>query len=263
MSTVVKGSALRSVAWRRPKGVRWVQALEAAFKRIDAAAARGAGALFDALCNETPLFHAGDQASIARARKMRSDGARNFMSLVQTLLASADLSSGFVGRPVAGGWERPSWSLLDKFAFGEQVERERSFRRTQRWARILAAAGLVTVREIKIPRREGVRSAVAIKSLTAKLYAVLGLTGAQAQARRERDRRKKEAQRAQIEQVVGRADRLQKPAPALRRTPVAAGAMPRGGAPPATAGPPAVAGPQPAGTAASAIAALKAKLGIK
>lgn len=265
MSTVIAGSAKRALAWRRPAGVRWMQAIERALMLLDKAATRGAEALFDGLCNASPLFHAGDKASIVRTRRMRSDGARNFLSLVQTLLASADLASGFIGRPVAGGWQRPSWGLLDTFAYGAVVPGERSFRRTQRWSRSLAAAGLVTISEIKIPRREGVRSIVAIKSLTARFYAVLGLTAAQAQARRERDRRRNEARRSQIEHAVGTMV-PRKPAPSMRPTAVAVtvgAGVARGRVPPATAGPFLVSTAQTAGTAASvAIAALKAKLGL-
>jgi len=198
--TVVAGSALRALPWRRPPKKRYIEPIEAAIKRLESTAETGRGPINDALYQAAPLF--GDGAPV-RSRRMRKEARRNLTSLAQALVASADLASGFLGSPRGDRWDRHDWGRLDLRAFGPRVENERSFRRTQRHARTLAALGFINTTEIKVPAGPGKwRSVIAIKRLTPAFYGVLGLTPAVARARRERDRKKGEARTVQLAEVV-------------------------------------------------------------
>lgn len=207
MATTVKaGSELRALSWVRPRQRKYIEPIEAAISRLEDAV-HGTGALFGALCSDAPIFDRdGPQV---RSRRMRSDGRRNLVTLAQTLIAAADLATGYLGSPVGESdqrrWDRHAWGRLDHRAFGKQVECERSFRRTQRHARTLAALGFVSVVEIKVSTGQGSwRSVVAIKRLTEKFYAALGLSAAVKRARKERDRAKGRALVAQLSNVPGR-----------------------------------------------------------
>lgn len=257
MATVRAGSPLRALPWRRPAKVRaFIQPIEAAIARLESAARKPSGPIYQALCAASPLFD-GDGA-ISRSRRMRSDGRRNLISLVQALLASSDLTSGFLGAPVGQGWERHDWGRLDHRAFGPRVSCERSFRRTQRHARTLAAMGFVEVAELKLPAGPGSwRSVVAIKRLTAAFYAALGLSQAVSRARRERDRKKGQARAAELAKIEPARKRThqKEEAPSGRAAASAYQPFPARGKPPDK--PPEAA----ASTAASeAIAKLKALL---
>jgi hypothetical protein len=206
MATVIAGSELRALPWARPKHRKYIEPIEAAISRLEAAV-HGTGAMFGALCSDAPIFDRdGPQA---RSRRMRSDGRRNLVTLAQTLVAAADLATGYLGTPVGESdqrcWDRHAWGRLDHRAFGKQVEFERSFRRTQRHARTLAALGFVSVVEIKVSTGQGTWcSVVAIKRLTEKFYAALGLSGAVKRARKERDRAKGRALVAHLGNVPRR-----------------------------------------------------------
>ena len=205
MATVRAGSDLRALPWARPRNRRYVEPIEAAIVRLEAAV-DGAGAMFDALC-DAPLPH--KDGPQERSRRMRSDGRRNLVSLAQALVASADLATGYLaspsGEPGRRLWDRHAWGRLDHRAYGDLVAFERSHRRTERHARTLAALGFVSVVELKVSAGQGAwRSVVAIKRLTPKFYATLGLAVAVKRARQERDRAKGVALVAQLSQVPRR-----------------------------------------------------------
>lgn len=196
MATVVAGSPLRAVAWRRPRSLRRPEPINMGLARLEAALARR-GPIWDAL-ESTPL-----PSGQRRSRKLRRDGARNLISLLQAILASTDLVSGMVASPAGEGrWDRHDWGRLDHRAYGPLVERERSFRRTERHARELAALGFVSVVQLKTHGASGWKSEVAFKRLTPAAIALLGLESAQRRARRERDARKNQAQREVLARVV-------------------------------------------------------------
>lgn len=199
MATVKAGSKLRALPWARPRHRKYIEPIEAAIVRLEAAV-EGTGPMFDLLCAAPALGKHGPQE---RSRRMRSDGRRNLVSLAQALVASADLKTGYLASPVGEQrWDRHGWGRLDHRAYGELVERERSFRRTQRHARSLAALGFVTIVELKVSAGPGQwRSVVAIKRLTPKFYAVLGLSSAVKRARKERDRAKGVALVARLSEV--------------------------------------------------------------
>lgn len=249
---------LRALTWPRPRSLRLLQPLEMALKRLGDAWASRRGALYGRLCDESPLFREGSTA--VRTRKMRSDGACNQIALLQALLASCELASGFIGRPAAGGWDRFAWAVLDVRAYGAVVPGGRSFRRTQRWVRTLKEAKLLTTSEIKVPQVDGsIKSVVAIKSLTATLFKLLGMTQAVARARRERDRRRRDDARVQVEGVTQVArKKFKQPAAVMARneTKPSDATPTRGGAPPPST---------PSNTPVAVsdeIAKIKAKLGL-
>lgn len=206
MATVKAGSELRALPWVRPRQLNYIEPIEVAISRLEAAV-HGTGAMFDVLCSDAPIFDR--EGPQVRSRRMRSDGRRNLVTLAQALVAAADLATGYLGSPVGESdqrrWDRHAWGRLDHRAFGKQVECERSFRRTQRHARTLAALGFVRVVEIKVLTGQGTWcSVVAIKRLTEKFYAVLGLSAAVKRARQERDRGKGVALVARLSQVPRR-----------------------------------------------------------
>ncbi len=258
MATVVAGSELRALPWARPKHRKYIEPIEGAIVRLESAV-RGNGAIFQALCADAPIFDRdGPQV---RSRRMRSDGRRNLITLAQALLAAADLSTGYLGSPSGEPgqrrWDRHAWGRLDHRAFGKEVRCERSFRRTQRHARTLAALGFVSVVEIKVPTEQGGwRSVVAIKRLTEKFYAALGLTAAVKRARKEKDRAKGRALVAQLSQLPRRKHDG-------ARTPSSGSAAVGGGVPsPVANGPP----PDPvvpADSVGDSIAKARAALGIR
>lgn len=262
MATVIAGSALRALAWRRPAKKAFIEPVEAGLARLEDAATRGKGAVFDALCQAAPV-HGGDaERPRSRTRRMRSDGRRNLVSLTQALIASADLATGFLGSPRGERWDRHDWGRLDHRAYGARVERERSFRRTQRHARTLEALGFVEVRELKVSAGPGQwKSVVAIKRLTDGFYVALGLMSAVKRARRERDRKKGQARTEQLAKLP--SPRVGKkvpgePAPGVRAAAAAYQAFP-------AVVPPAKPPDRPPGvsaTVADAMAKARAALGI-
>lgn len=252
MATVIAGSSKRALPWARPRGIRYIPPVELGIERLEQAVEHKKGTLYRKLASSPVFRH--DDDDTERTRRMRSDGLRNLVSLFQTLVAAADMASGFVGSPRGeGSWERHTWGVLDARAYGARVVKERSFRRTQRHARILAALGLVDVAELKIPAGPGKwRSVVAIKRLTAAAYELLGLAGAVARIRRERDRKRGEQRVKELGNVV----RM----PAKPIAPAARPSAPMPPTAPATRPGTPTKDPPPA---AESIAAAKAILGIR
>lgn len=264
MATVRAGSPLRAVAWHRPAKRRYIEPIERALRRLDTAVEDRRSPIRDVL-ETSPLFDGeGEERQRSRTRRMRSDGARNLVSLAQALLASADLATGFLGTPTGQGWDRHDWGRLDYRAYGDRVELERSYRRTQRHARTLAAMGLVSVAELKIPHGPGQwRSVTAIKRLTAEFYALVGLTAAVAQARRQRDRTKGESRVAVLKRVMGSSSNRRPTVQPAATGRAADGAYrPFDSAAPPTAPPPASGEGRPE-TAETAIESIRKLLGVR
>jgi hypothetical protein len=261
MATVIAGSEFRALPWARPKHRKYIEPIEAAISRLEAAV-QGSGVMFEVLCASAPIFD--QDGPQERSRRMRSDGRRNLVSLAQALVAAADLATGYLGSPIGAPgqqrWDRHAWGRLDHRAFGKQVECERSFRRTQRHARTLAALGFVSVTEIKVSTGQGTwRSVIAIKRLTERFFAALGLSAAVKRARKERDRAKGIALIAQLSNVP-RRKRAEERAPAVVSGSVEA---PGTTTPPSSFRPPPDDPVVPAVPVADAIAMAKAALGIR
>lgn len=201
-ATVAAESALRAVPWARPKAVRYIEPIEAAIARLEAALNACKGPIYEAIVAACPRFRPGT-ADISRSRRMRSDGARNLITLLQGLVASADLRGGYIASPRGDRqWERHVWGVLDVRAYGPRVERERSIARTERHARELAAMGLVSITEITVGTRAGFRAKAAVKRLSDRLWEILGLMAAVRRARRERDRAAGQARVKQLETIA-------------------------------------------------------------
>lgn len=188
----VISTPLRALNWKRPKGHHAPVPFELALSRITKAIQTRSGAFYDALAH-APILGAGDER-YERSRRRRSDGMQNIVALLSAAIMVSD-PRGFLGRPRhdGAGWERLSWSLLDHYAFGARVRCERSFRRTQRIIRELAALGFVRVREIRVKRNGGFESLVAVKHLTEKFWRMIGVWQNLTALRRQRDRDKSAA----------------------------------------------------------------------
>lgn len=250
--TVVAGSPLRALRWKRPKlpnGRAYPAVLEQGLERLQAQFEKRGGALFDAAAR-SPVWtgelrdtgHRKIRTEAKRRRRLRSDGATNFCAFLQALVAAADVSGGYLGRPGEQGWDRHTFERIDHYAFGEQVPCERSLRRTERMARLAKSLGLLEVRELKVLQQDGEwRSVPAIKFVTDKLWDMLGLTGL-LRAERSRRKREKGIERARVlVSAIGagtnadrrRQQRMQQPAtpastsPALGRPPAVDEGPPR------------------------------------
>lgn len=257
-ATPDQARALHALRWERPEGLAWIPCIERALARLEAAQDDPHGHLYQALLYGTS---AGGKA---RQREKRSDGGANAIALLCAMLVSADVSSGLVARPVGGLWERKRWDDLDRYAFGELVPGARSSKRTQRAAEALAEAGLIRCVRWKRATIAGYREAPGLKFVTEKLYKLLGVWSA---VRAERRRRKAEAAKAVVDNLVGNISKSN--SRAMRRDPRPTGPMPiPPAATPARAGasdkqgqaPPGRDGPTSAG---EHIARIKQLLGVR
>jgi hypothetical protein len=249
--TVVAGSPLRALAWKRPKlpqGRSYPAVLELGLERIRASFEKRGGALWEA-ASKSPVWN-GELRDIGRrkirtegtrVRRLRRDGATNFCAFLQACVAAADLNQGYLGRPGEQRWDRHTFERIDHYAFGDQVERERSLRRTERMARIAKSLGLLEVRELKVAENGEWRSVPAIKFVTDKLWNLLGLAGYLRAERNRRKRAKGEQVKAAIVKSIGagtNTDRRREQRALQRQAPAAASSIPQGRVPSVDDGPP-------------------------
>lgn len=221
-------TSLRALPFRRPDGPARPRPFELAVSRIEdglhAIADETANALWD-LLRATPVYSDGQACD--RQRRMRSDGARNLATLISTLVMQSD-PRGFLGSLGEHGWRRLQVRLFDHRAFGDQVEGERSLRRTERWFRVLTDAGLLETRQITVIRDGEYRSPPAVRHLTEKFWRLLGVWNALRALIRERERAEGKA----------RADRLAKIARQPTEKPARITVHPGMGVAPSAAPPP-------------------------
>ncbi|MFM2287712.1 MAG: hypothetical protein RL684_855 [Pseudomonadota bacterium] len=245
-------SELRSIRWKHPPSRRYPLAIETAIARIGDATAAPHCARYRELFADAPV------PGKVRERAKRSDGATNVGSLLQAMIAAADIGRGLVATPVGDRWERKTYYDLDGLAYGPQVADERSFRRTERAAAQLVALGLVQSVPWRVHTAAGVRSTPGLKFITEKCWRLLGVLGMVRAERRRRERERGEQKAAEIVRLVGGGGRR----PRAGNVPVAAAASSQlkhvvAGLPQAPPRPRA-AGPTPA--AEAAIASLRALL---
>lgn len=188
---VAPASTRRALPFRRPSGPHRPRPFETAVKRLEEHWKDFSSTLWAYIAEHAPVYGPGGDL-LERDRELREDGARNLCTLLQTAVMNAS-AAGFLGSPERGHWKRLSVGLLDIRAFGERVENERSLRRTERWLRALKHMGLITIREIRIKRRKGFESVVAVKHLTEKFWRLIGLWN---QLEAEQQRQKAEADKA-------------------------------------------------------------------
>lgn len=79
--------------------------------------------------------------ALFRVRALRSDGAESLLAMAVALLYLADVRTGFVGKPRAGGgpWERFTLRDLAQLAFGAQTEAD--IRRARRAFEMMVSLG--------------------------------------------------------------------------------------------------------------------------
>lgn len=249
MAVANPSPSLRAVRWKHPSQVRYPNVIELGVSRAVAALDKPQGPQFRAIFGEAPV------PGKDRERRKRIDGATNVVTLICTLLASADISRGLVATPAGDHWKRKTWSDVDTLGFGTPVPGERSIKRTERAAAELEAQGFIRTDPWKVSTDQGFRSLPGLKFVTDKLWKALGLLDAVRSERRRRSQRKGEDRLKAL--GVGSS----KPRPPVERKmpPALPGVRPVAPlpSPPATR-----AGPTTAGdAAAAAIAELKKHFG--
>lgn len=193
-------SGLRAIRWTHPPKRRYPLPTETAIARIAAATAAPHCAQYKALWQEAPV-----RGKEKRTRAKRSDGATNCGTLLQTMIAAADVASGYVAKPIGEGhWERKSLYDLDTLAFGDQVPDERSFKRTERSHLELVAMGLVRSVPWRVDTPKGIRSIAGAKFITDKCWKVLGVLHLVKDERRRRDQARGEAKAAEVQRLIRR-----------------------------------------------------------
>lgn len=213
-----------AIAWKRRPDFRANEPINKLLAWIRAAQENPECAYGRDLAALVPVFRADGQA---RRRRTRNDGFTNFLSHLAAVIGAADAMTGFVGRParMGGPWDRKTLEDLDGLAYGQPIAGERSLRRTERHARAMKAAGLVTVQEWRKESKtteSGYSSDPAVRHITDKLWEVLGLLDWikdwRARMALKKGRRKAKAAIAQIlapaKAPVPAA--VAKPAPAVR-----------------------------------------------
>ena len=181
-------SKKHTLKWQRPHGMSFPKLIEMGISRLQSVQDRPRSMLALALADAVPVYRADQQS---RRRRLRSDGRQNLITLLTCLLTNADLKSGLVAKPVADStkWERHGWSAIDFRAYGELVANERSIRRTERHAREAIDAGWLQTQPWKTTNANGDwRSLPGLKTVTDKLWKLLGLYAQLKTARRQRDR---------------------------------------------------------------------------
>lgn len=186
-------TSLRSLAWKHPPKRRYPLAIETAVARVSAATSAPHSARYLELFGDAPV------PGKERERAKRSDGAMNVGTLLQTMIASADIPSGYVATPIGDRrWKRKTYYDLDGLAFGEQVPDERSFRRTERAAAQLVAMKLIRSVPWRVHTAAGIRSTAGAKFITDKCWRMLGVLHLVREERRRRERQKGQERVAQL-----------------------------------------------------------------
>lgn len=188
----------RSLAFKRPPGPARPRPFELAVARLEASLA-GSTPLWDFLASAVPVYGCGGEKK-TRERRLRSDGARNLVTFLQTLVMNSD-PRGFLGWPSATGWKRVNMALLDYRAFGEKIPNARSQRRSERIARALGELGLLRTREIRMQRQDRWESVIAVRHLTEKAWRLLGVWDALQALRRKRDQEEKQTRARELASI--------------------------------------------------------------
>jgi hypothetical protein len=196
LATPVPIHSLRAIRWKHPKRT-YPNVIELGLHRMAASLDKPRSAQWQALFGSAPV------PGKDRERRKRSDGATNVVSVLSTMIASADLVRGLVATPAAEGWDRKTWYDVDVLAFGPLVPGERGLRRTERAAAELEAQGFIRSIAWRVITNEGVRAVPGLKFITDKLWKALGLWDAVRSERRRRRQRQGDAKKAELEAVIG------------------------------------------------------------
>ena len=186
---------LHALTWERRADVVWPPIIERAIHRVLDAAANPHGQRYCELLYGTSVR--GGKKD--RVREKRSDGGQNALALLCALIASCDLMSGLVARPIGTLWQRKSYYDLDGLAYGEQVPGARSFKRTMRNAGVLAERGLVKANRWKRKSGGAIKDEPGHKFITSECWKILGLWAA---VKRERRRQRQEAAQQAAEKLM-------------------------------------------------------------
>lgn len=190
-ATVRKGSTLRAIGPERQRLAKarvtgkktWIKCIEDVSLRIKSAlSTKSRRHAF-----QQHLAKSGVRAGSSRF--IRSDGLLNLLSIILVLVTHSEIGQWLIADK-RKGYSRPKVSELDRRAFGDLVESERSEKRTWRALRWLTAAGFLHTDELAItdPLTGQTRAEVAVRHLRPLFFDLLGLSHLVSAYARDRDR---------------------------------------------------------------------------
>jgi hypothetical protein len=142
MADVAKASAHRRVRWQKPAGgKRRPGVLEATRAELVRGIEQRHGSLWHRISRHVIVAGYPLERALHRVRQLRADGAESLLAMAVALLYLADIRTGFIGRPRAGGgpWHRYTLADLAQLAFGAQGEAE--LRRARRALDMMISLG--------------------------------------------------------------------------------------------------------------------------
>lgn len=190
-ATVVKGSPLRAIGPERQRPTKarvtkkktWAQSIEDVLARLKwALSSKSRRHAF-----QERLARASVRAGSDRA--IRSDGLLNLFSVIVVVLTHSEIGQWLVADR-RKGYSRPAVKELDRRAFGDLVENERSEKRTWRALRWMTAAGFLRTDQLAVtdPATGQTRADIAVRHLRPMFFDLLGLGHLVSKFARERDR---------------------------------------------------------------------------
>lgn len=114
----------RRVRWHSPAGgKRRPGVLDATRAGLVRGIEGRSGSLWQRICNAVSVAGYPTARALHRVRALRSDGAESLLAMAVALLYLADIRTGFIGRPRAGGgpWHRYTLQDLAQLAYGAQT----------------------------------------------------------------------------------------------------------------------------------------------
>lgn len=136
------GGTHKRVRWRRPSGgKRRPGVLDATRAELVRGLELRQGSIWTRIRRVVIVAGYPIARALQRVRALRADGAESLLALTVALLYLADVRTGFVGKPRAGGgrWERYTLSDLAQLAYGAQGEAE--LRRARRALDMMVSLG--------------------------------------------------------------------------------------------------------------------------
>lgn len=136
------GRAHRRVRWHTPAGgKRRPGALDATRAELVRGLEQRHGSLWMRICRIAIVAGYPLARALHRVRALRADGAESLLAMAVALLYLADIRTGFIGRPRAGGgpWHRYTLRDLAQLAFGAQGDAE--LRRARRALDMMISLG--------------------------------------------------------------------------------------------------------------------------
>lgn len=187
------GRAHKRVQWRRPAGggKRRPGVLDATRAELVRGLEHRHGSIWFRVRRAVIVAGYPVPRALDRVRSLRADGAESLLAMAVALLYLADVRTGFIGKPPAGGgrWHRYTLADLAQLAFGAQGEAD--LRRARRALDMMVSLGWAfpTKQVRRYAGEHTWRSEAAVRRLNlARLCEMAGTTWLLARDRQHADR---------------------------------------------------------------------------